>query len=56
MAKINLYKNTDYFEFTQPNPTEGKRCRKPDFAKSNPKGRYILSLVNRGVTEIVSPQ
>lgn len=30
MAKINLYKNTDYFEFTQPNPTEGKRCRKPD--------------------------
>lgn len=32
MAKINLYKNTDYFEFTQPNPTEGKRCRKPDCA------------------------
>ena len=32
MAKINLYKNTDYFEFTQPNPTEGKRCRKPECA------------------------
>lgn len=32
MAKINFYQNTDYFEFTQPNPTEGKRCRKPDCA------------------------
>ena len=30
MAKKDLYKNTDYFEFTQPNPTEGKRCKKPD--------------------------
>ena len=30
MAKKDLYKNTDYFEFTQPNPTEGNRCKKPD--------------------------
>ena len=30
MAKKDLYKNTDYFEFTQPNPTEGKKCNKPD--------------------------
>lgn len=32
MAKIDYYKNTDYFEFTQPNPTEGKKCKKPDCA------------------------
>lgn len=32
MTKINYYKNTEYFEFTQPNPTEGKKCNKPDCA------------------------
>ena len=32
MAKIDYYKKTDYFEFTQPNPTEGKKCKKPDCA------------------------